>query len=89
MKLCGRPARVHGAKGCPRRDGHRGEHYWWIPFEVGEWRVVVYAGEPKERRRVCRGVFTEQPSSQDVYRLMQTLGRVEAVRLKRREHARG
>lgn len=86
MRLCGRPSRVHGAQGCPRPAGHRGEHLWWIPFEVGEWRVVVYAGEPKERRRVCRGVFSERPSSHDVFRLLQTLAR---TRLNRREHANG
>lgn len=71
MKLCGKPARyVYGAEGCPREDGHAGEHYWWIPFEVGNWRVVVYAGEAAERRRVCRGAFTDQPSAQDVYQLL-------------------
>lgn len=85
MKLCGKPAHyVHGAEGCPRESGHPGPHYWWIPFEVGNWRVVVYEGLAPQRRRVCRGSFTSEPSAHDVYRLLVTIGNVRRRELKRR-----
>lgn len=83
MRLCGKTSRVHGSEPCPREYGHSGQCMWWIPFEVGNWRVVVYEGLAPQRRRVCRGGFTSEPSAQDVYQLLLTVGNS-----RRREMAR-
>ncbi len=77
------PSKVHGAMPCPREYGHRGAHYWWVPFELGGWRVVVYSGEAPERKRICRGGFTSMPHGTDVHQLLVTVGT-----LRRREQAR-
>ena len=82
--LCQRESSVHGAGPCPRGAGHRGECYWWLPWEGDAgWRVIVYSGQPYSRRRRCMGSFTSEPSIYDVNFLLKTL-----APLRRREVAR-
>lgn len=84
MRCCGRESVVHNAGGCPRYAGHSGECYWWLSWSsAGAWRVIVYSGDPRTRRRRCRGVFTAEPELEDVNQLVRTI----AV-LRKRELAR-
>jgi hypothetical protein len=84
--LCGAPTVVRGAKPCPRAKNHPGVHYWWIPWldGRGEWRVVVYTGEPEERVRLARGVFCDSPSGQDVAELLRVLSPLKHAEKARR-----
>jgi hypothetical protein len=71
VALCRTPSIVHGAGACPREAGHPGEHFWWIPFILGEsWRVVVYSGDPYDRVTRCRGAFVREPDCGDVFWLL-------------------
>lgn len=77
MILCSAPTAVHGAEPCPRKKGHDGEHYWWIPWEDGNgtWRVDVYLGDLSDpstptRTRLVKGAFREPPEAADVHELL-------------------
>lgn len=76
---------MHGARGCPRAKDHAGPCYWWIAWEEPAcWRVIVYSGEPGERRRRCRGSFIGKPEMRDVNRLLLTLAPVKRMEVARR-----
>lgn len=85
MKLCRKPTDVHGAHGCPRQQGHGGEHYWWLEWDGDDsrWHVLVYSGAAQGRRRRCKGTFSERPTAPDVHKLLKTVST-----LKKREIAR-
>lgn len=75
---------MYGGEPCPREHGHPGPHYWWIRFQVGNWRVTVYEGEEEQRRTVCRGAFTQLPEQADVHQLLVTIGDRRRQELERR-----
>lgn len=88
MRLCGQPSSVHGAGACPRGWGHRGDHYWYLPWEDGRcWRVIVYSGEPYERERRCAGTFSAEPRAEDVAHLLRTIAPLRQLEVARRTPA--
>ena len=74
VRTCGTLSEVHGAEPCPREPQHPGEHFWWVPWQLGHgWRVIVYSGTPYSRVRRCAGGFTSEPTSSDVLELLHRL----------------
>ena len=86
--LCLAVSSVHGAGPCPRRVGHAGECYWWIAWDGDAgWRVIVYSGDPYNRRRRCMGSFSAEPSTQDVAHLLRVISPLRKREVARRTPA--
>ncbi len=90
-RLCLQRAPFIGGASCPREQGHPGECFWWLAWQLGGnpegyWVAVVYRGASREA--VSRGTFMEKPTMHDILAYLQLITRKRLEEKAKAEHAR-